>query len=123
MLRGGPNIAVKVPPDWWEATLRFYGETLGLARIDTEAPAVVFAFGVERLRVERIEKLHEPEIWLEYQTDSSATTTALLSDEGFVHGDGNDPLPRGFHRFWIAGPADFLRELAVSGQAEPGARA
>ena len=43
---------------------------------------------------------------------SNATTVAMLSHEGFVHGDSMDPLPKGFHRFWIAGPADFLQQLA-----------
>ncbi len=112
MFRCGPNIAVKVPPRQWDETVRFYGETLGLARIASEAPAVVFEFGEDRLHVDRMETLHEPEVWLEYQTDSNATTVALLSDEGFVHGDSMEPLPRGFHRFWIAGPADFLQRLA-----------
>ena len=112
MLRGGPNIAVKVPPQQWEQTVRFYGESMGLARIESLAPAVVFELGADRLWIDRVETLRQAEVWLEFQTDSSATTVALLSHEGFVHGDSIEPLPKGFHRFWIAGPADFLHRIA-----------
>jgi hypothetical protein len=111
MLRSGPNIAVKVPPRHWDRTVRFYAETLGLPRIETAGPAVMFALGRDRLRIDRVEALNEPEVWLEFQTDSRATTTALLSDEGFVHGDSIEALPAGFKRFWIASRADFMHLL------------
>lgn len=111
MLRSGPNIAVKVPPQHWDATVRFYAETLGLPRVESAAPTVMFELGQDRLRIDRVERLREPEVWLEFQTDSRATTTALLSDEGFVHGDSVEALPAGFKHFWIAGPADFMHLL------------
>jgi hypothetical protein len=111
MLRSGPNIAVKVPPRQWDRTVRFYAETLGLPRIDSAGPVMIFALGQDRLRIDRVESLTEPEVWLEFQTDSRATTTALLSDEGFVHGDSVDALPAGFKRFWIASRTEFMHLL------------
>jgi len=111
MLRSGPNIAVKVPPRHWDRTVRFYSEALGLPRIEPAGPVVMFALGQDRLRIDRVESLTEPEVWLEFQTDSRATTTAFLSDEGFVHGDSIEPLPAGFQRFWIASPAEFMHLL------------
>lgn len=38
----GRNIAMKVPPHVYDATVRFYREVLGLPEIAAHAPSVVF---------------------------------------------------------------------------------
>ena len=43
--RGGRNIAMKVPPHRWEATVAFYERTLGLAGRRREHASVAFEFG------------------------------------------------------------------------------
>ena len=44
--RGGRNIAVKVPPHRWEATVAFYERTLGLAVRRRESASVAFGFWI-----------------------------------------------------------------------------
>ena len=41
----GRNIAMKVPPSQYEATVAFYRDVLGFPLIDEFAPSIVFEFG------------------------------------------------------------------------------
>ncbi len=108
MFRSGPNIAMKVPPQRWQEALGLCGKSLGLERIESLAPAVVFALGENRLWVDAVDKLNEVEVWLEFQTDSAATAATLLGRTDVVRRESIEPLPRGFQGLWIKTRADFL---------------
>ncbi len=64
---GGRNIAMKVPPHLWDATVRFYRDVVGLEPIDKHAPAVGFEFGANRLWIDRVSGLSQAEVWLELE--------------------------------------------------------
>lgn len=56
---GGRNIAMKVPPYKWEATVQFYRDVLGLKVIEhapTVPPSVSFEFGTNQLWIDRVEQ-------------------------------------------------------------------
>lgn len=108
MFRSGPNIAMKVPRERLQEALGHCGKSLGLERIESLAPAIVFALGENRLWVDAVEKLNEVEVWLEFQTDSSATAAALLGRTDVVRRESIEPLPRGFEGLWVKTRADFL---------------
>jgi catechol 2,3-dioxygenase-like lactoylglutathione lyase family enzyme len=65
----GKNIAMKVPPHLYEATIQFYGEVLGLKEITKHDPSVGFEFGSNNLWIDRVTGISQAEIWLEVVTN------------------------------------------------------
>lgn len=102
---GGRNIALKVPPHQYDATVRFYGETLGLERIERLSPDVVFAFGANQLWIDRTPGMSQSEFWLEVVTDDREAAARHLASGGADRRDEIEALPDGFPAFWISSPA------------------
>lgn len=103
--QGGRNIALKVPPHQYDATVRFYGETLGLERIERLSPDVVFAFGANQLWIDRVPGMSQSELWLEVVTDDREAAAQQLASAGADRRDEIEALPEGFSGFWISSPA------------------
>ena len=104
----GRNIAVKVPPHEYEATVRFYRDVLGFAEVATEEPGACFEFGANRLWVDRVPTLSQAEVWFEIVTTDLAASSARLEAAGVVRCDDIEPLPDGMAAFWIANPAGIV---------------
>jgi len=112
---GGRNIAMKVPPHEWEATVAFYRDALGLAVIEhapTVPPSVCFAFGANRLWIDRVDAMSQAELWLEVTTDDAPAAAAHLAAAGVVRRDEIEPLPGAFTGFWIQNPASIIHIVA-----------
>jgi len=105
---GGRNIAMKVPPHLYEATVRFYRDVLGLAEITTHAPSVGFAFGAHHLWIDSAPGISQAEVWLEVVTNDIAAAAERLGAAGVVRCDAIEPLPEGFQAFWISSPASIV---------------
>lgn len=103
--QGGRNIALKVPPHQYEATVRFYGETLGLERIERLSPDVVFAFGLNRLWIDRTPGMSQSEFWLEVVTDDREAAARHLTAVGADRRDEIEALPEDLPAFWVSSPA------------------
>ena len=103
--QGGRNIALKVPPHQYDATVRFYGETLGLERIERLSPDVVFAFGANQLWIDRVPGMSQSELWLEVVTDDREAAAQQLASAGADRRDEIEALAEGFPGFWISSPA------------------
>lgn len=101
----GKNIALKVPPHQFDATVAFYRDVLALRLIDDCAPAVVVEFGANRLWIDRAPALSRAEIWLEILTSDVHAAAAYLDAQRVIRCDAIERLPEGFHGFWIASPA------------------
>lgn len=114
---GGANVALKTPPDLYDATVRFYRDTLGLPVIDTRPDSVLFEFGRVRLWVDRSEGLSTPQTWLEIRTTDPAGASGYLEREDVRRCDAVEPLPDGFPGFWISSPAGQVH--LVSGESGP----
>lgn len=104
----GTNIAVKVPPHQYDATVRFYRDVLGLAEEATEAGSVSFEFGPNRLWVDRAPGMSQAEVWLEILTDDLETAASKLAAAGVVRCDDIEALPVGMQAFWITSPASIV---------------
>lgn len=104
-LQGGRNIAMKVPPRDFAATVAFYEKTIGLPVCGREESSVTFEFGACRLWVDRVEGLAHAEVWLELQTGSIAAASDLLDKHAVTRCDDIEPLPDGLPAFWIKNPA------------------
>lgn len=108
---GGRNIAMKVPPHLWEATVRFYRDVLGLAIIEHEPtvpPSLGFEFGANQLWVDRVDSVSQAEIWLELTTPDVQRAAGHLESAGIVRRDEIEPLPDGFDGFWVQNPASII---------------
>jgi hypothetical protein len=112
---GGRNIAMKVPPHQWEATVAFYRDTVGLPTFDhdpTTPPSVGFIFGGNRLWIDRVESVSHAELWLELTTEDVPGAAAYLDAAGVVRRDEIEPLPEDHEGFWIANPASIIHMVA-----------
>jgi hypothetical protein len=114
-LAGGRNIAMKVPPHLWEATVRFYRDVVGLDVIEhppTVPPSVCFKFGANRLWVDRVDGFSQAEIWLELNSADVRGAALHLASHGIVRRDEIEPLPEGSDGFWISSPASVIHLVA-----------
>lgn len=114
---GGRNIALKLPPHQVDATIAFYRDVLGLATIDEFAPAVVFAFGPNRLWIDVVPALSQAELWLEVRTDDAGRAAKHLAAAGVVRCDAIEPLPDDFDGFWVASPAGTVHLVAADDES------
>jgi catechol 2,3-dioxygenase-like lactoylglutathione lyase family enzyme len=104
----GRNIAMKVPPHQYEATIRFYRDVLGFQQLAKHAPSVVFAFGANDLWIDRVPGISQAELWLEVTTNDADAAAEHLKAAGVVRCDEIEPLPQGFQAFWISSPASIV---------------
>jgi catechol 2,3-dioxygenase-like lactoylglutathione lyase family enzyme len=110
---GGRNIALKVPPHQYEATVRFYRDVLGLKPLDNHPPEVGFEFGANQLWIDRVPGMSQAEIWLELATPDIAAAAEYLNSAGVVRQDEIEPLPEDFAGFWISSPASIIHMVAL----------
>jgi hypothetical protein len=115
-LRGGRNIAMKVPPHLYDDTVAFYRDVLGLPEITTHAPDIGFEFGANQLWIDRVPQLSQAELWLELVSDDIATTERKLAAAGVVRCDDIEPLGESARAFWIMNPASIVH-LVCPGDA------
>ena len=104
----GRNIAMKLPPHVYEATIKFYREVLGLREITKHAPSVGFEFGASNLWLDRVPGISQAETWLEVVADDIAAASRHFEAAGVVRCDEIEPLPEGFQGFWISSPASII---------------
>ncbi|TKT82574.1 glyoxalase/bleomycin resistance/dioxygenase family protein [Aquamicrobium sp. LC103] len=105
---GGRNIAMKVPPHQYEATVAFYRDTLGLEQLCGHEPAVGFVFGSNQLWIDKAPAASQAEIWLEVVTRDKDAAAAHLEGAGVVRCDEIEPLGPSFRGFWISSPSSII---------------
>lgn len=102
--RPGRNIAMKVPQRDYDATVRFYVETLGFDVIEQDADGTIIAFGDVRLNIDRVPGQSQTDVWFQVQTDDTGKARSVLASNGVTFCDEVEALPDGFDGFWIAAP-------------------
>lgn len=106
--RAGRNVALKLPADRFDQTVRFYRDVLGLPVHSTPDGGCWVEFGAVRLWLDPSHRRGVPEVWLELVTDDLQTAAAHLEAAGVPRRDGVEELPPGFPGFWIADPAGVI---------------
>ena len=106
--QAGRNIAMKVPPHQFDATVSFYKDLIGLPHLSSNDDSESFAFGTMRLWIDRVPSLSQAEIWLDIQCDDTENAAKLLNVPGVARCDDIEPLPDGLDGFWIANPAGII---------------
>lgn len=109
---GGRNIAMKVPPHLWEATVHFYRDVLGLKLLDNHLPNIGFEFGSNQLWIDRVDGMSQTELWLELAASDIPAASEHLAMAGVVRRDEIEPLPENYEGFWIASPASIIHMVA-----------
>lgn len=108
---GGGNIAMKVPPHQWEATVRFYRNTLGLCELEHELSSgpqsVAFVFGDNYLWIDRVPGVSQSELWLQVTTADTAAAAEQLAAAGVTRCDEIEALGSD-SAFWISSPASIV---------------
>ncbi len=110
--RGGPNIAMKLPPKDFERTLVFYRDILRLPLLEIHPNSVLFELGPIRLWLDRVEGRERTEIWLEVQTDDTRAAAIYLNKQDVPRCDKVEKLPEGLDGFWITNPAGIVHRVA-----------
>lgn len=114
--QGGKNIAMKVPPHQYDATVRFYREILGLEQIAGPAgDAVGFKFGSNNLWIDKVPGMSQAELWLEIVTDDTAAAARRLEDAGIARCDEIEKLGSNFDGYWISSPASIIHLVDAQG--------
>ena len=106
--RAGRNLAMKVPPHQFEATVAFYRDVLGLPHLSSDESSESFEFGTLRLWIDRVTTVSQAEIWLEVQCDDTEEASRALKAAGVLRCDEIEPLPQEVDGFWIANPAGIV---------------
>ncbi|GAB1584436.1 VOC family protein [Phyllobacterium phragmitis] len=105
---GGIDIAIKVPPHQYEATIAFYRDVIGLEPITAKAPAIGFEFGPNKLWIDEAPAMSQAEVWLEFFTSDFDAAADHLDQAGVVRCDAVEKLPEGFKGGWITSPANIV---------------
>jgi hypothetical protein len=104
----GDNIAMKIPSHEYPATVRFYGDVIGLPQIENLLPDIVFKFGGKRLWLDAVDHISQAEIWLEIQTEDVKKAAEYLDQKDIIRCDNIESLPQGLEGFWITSPANII---------------
>lgn len=103
-IRGGINIAMKVPTHLYEETVAFYRDVLKLERVP-ERPEIGFQFGPNQLWIDEAPRLSQSEVWLELFAPDFPAAAVQLSAAGLTRNDAIEPLGDGFRGGWFFNPA------------------
>jgi len=106
---GGKNIAMKVPPHQYDATVKLYRDVLGLEQIGgPSGNAVGFVFGSNNLWIDKVPAMSQAELWLEIVTDDTTEAAKVLADAGVVRCDEIEDLGSSFDGYWVSSPAAII---------------
>ena len=101
---GGANIAIKCPAHTYDQTVAFYRDTLALPLIEEEADGCIFQFGPNRLWLDKVPNLSQPDIWLEIETNDTEAAASFLKVSGAPRRDEVEQLREDFDGFFISAP-------------------
>lgn len=93
---GGVDIALKLPPHQFEATIAFYRDVIGLKQITDKLPDIGFELGPVKLWIAAAPEMSQAELWLELFTDNFSEVAEYLKAAGVVRCDAIEALAEGF---------------------------
>ncbi|QND51472.1 hypothetical protein HB779_05840 [Phyllobacterium sp. 628] len=109
---GSRNIAMKVPPHQYEATVAFYRDVIGLKLLENHLPSIGFHFGSNQLWIDKAPGMSQTELWLEIAADDLRIAAVHLKDAGIIRCDEIEKLPEGHQDFWISSPNQIIHHVS-----------
>src|SRR6478752_7371575 len=116
---GGANIAIKCPAHTYEQTVAFYRDTLALPLIEEEADGCIFQFGPNRLWVDLVPNLSQPDVWLEVETNDTEAAASFLKVNGVPRRDEVEQLREDFDGFFVSAPNGIVHLVIGHEEANP----
>src|SRR4051794_5587152 len=113
---GGANIAIRCPAPPYEKRFAFYRDPLALPLIEKEDDGCFFQSAPNRLWIDRVPNLSQPDIWLELETNDTDAAAAFLKVNGVTRRDEVEQLREDFDGFFVAAPNGMIH--LVIGQEE-----
>ena len=107
-IKGGINIAMKVPSHQYEAVIAFYRDVVKLPVFEEKAPAMGFLLGPNRLWIDEAPNYTQAEVWLELFTSDHANALTHLEAGGAIRCDQIEDLGPDFKGGWIMNPANVV---------------
>ncbi len=114
LLYGGVDVAMKVPPHQYKATISFYRDVVQLKEIEGED--VSFELGPIRLWIDKVPTMSQAELWLEFMTPDFDRAAEHLEKVGVPRCDPIEPLPSSFRGGWILNPAGIVHLVRETGR-------
>ncbi|MFX0033695.1 MAG: VOC family protein [Candidatus Hodarchaeota archaeon] len=111
-IRGGRNIAIKVPFHLYNQTIEFYRDILGLKVIEETRNGFQFKFGEVNLYIDKVEHLSQAELWLEIHVNSVELASKYFAAKKITRYDEIEKLPEGFKGFWILSPSNIVHLIS-----------
>lgn len=106
LIYGGIDVAMKVPPHQYEATVAFYRDVVKLNEI--EGDDISFELGPIRLWIDRVPTMSQAELWLEFITPDFDRAAEHLEKAGVPRCDPIEALPSNLRGGWILNPAGIV---------------
>ena len=108
--KAGNNIAMKVPPHEYAATVAFYRDIIGLQQTgsDNIESSACFEFGDKTLWIDRVAGISQAETWLQVTTADIDAAADYLQQQGVQRCDAIEALPDDFAGFWISSPCNIV---------------
>ncbi|AUO64520.1 hypothetical protein WM46_06960 [Citrobacter freundii complex sp. CFNIH2] len=110
-IKGGIDIAMKVPSHQYQQTIDFYRNIIRLPEIIDKPPAVGFELGPNKLWIDEAPGLSQAELWLELFTPNFSDAEKYIEQCGVVRCDAVELLPDGFKGGWIMNPCNIVHML------------
>ena len=85
---------------------QFHAHALPL--IEEEEDGCIFQFGPNRLWIDRVPNLSQPDVWLELETNDTEAAAAYLKINGVPRRDEVEQLREDFDGFFISAPSGVI---------------
>jgi catechol 2,3-dioxygenase-like lactoylglutathione lyase family enzyme len=110
-IRGGNNIALKVPTFCYEAALAFYRDVLQLPYAGEELGSPGFEFGDDTLWVDHRPAYPRSDVWLQIRTADVDGWATRLAAEGVPMREEVEPY-EDVPGYWISDPSGVVIRLS-----------
>ncbi|MBX4959504.1 hypothetical protein HJB56_30320 [Rhizobium lentis] len=114
LIWGGVDVAMKVPPHQYDATVSFYRDVVKLREI--EGNDTSFELGPIRLWIDKVPAMSQAELWLEFLTPDFDRAAEHLEKADVPRCDLIEPLPPGLRGGWILNPAGIVHLVREMGR-------
>lgn len=112
---GGVNVAIKVPLDKYDKTIRFYREVLGFEMTsyfhEYTGQSHYCSFGTLTLWFDCVNHFSQTDIWLELNTDDITSARTYLLNNGVNFRPELEKLPDDMKGNWMSDPAGVVMIL------------
>ena len=110
-IRGGDNIALKIPSYCYEQTVAFYRDTLGLPFARHELGSPGFEFGRNTLWLDHVPRYARSDVWIQVRTADVDEVAARLAAQGVPIREEVEPYDD-VPGHWISDPSGVVIRLS-----------